>query len=251
LVPLSAILTLLGPQWEVHSVKEKVRRWYWCGVLGELYGGAIETRFARDLPEVLDWVDGGLEPSTVRDASFNPARLLTLKTRLSAAYKGLYALLMGEHAYEWLTGTPLNVNTYASEKIDIHHIFPKAWCEMKVGGKPRIDSRRMDCIVNKTPLSAHTNRKIGGRAPSTYLKTIMRDGGPPEPKLDAYLRSHRVEPDHLRTDDFNAFFEARRSALLALVQQATGFLLTPEVPEPDPVGEEPDLVDADDAFEVA
>jgi hypothetical protein len=29
----------------------KLIRWYWCGIFGELYGGAIETRFAKDLPQ--------------------------------------------------------------------------------------------------------------------------------------------------------------------------------------------------------
>ena len=32
-------------------------------------------------------------PTTVRDSNFNPHRLLTLRTRNSAAYKGIYALL--------------------------------------------------------------------------------------------------------------------------------------------------------------
>lgn len=232
-------------------MKERVRRWYWCGVLGELYGGATETRFARDLPEVMDWIGGGPEPSTVRDASFNPARLLTLKTRLSAAYKGLYALLMGENAYEWLTGTPLNVNTYASEKIDIHHIFPKAWCQTEVNGKPRVHARRMNCIVNKTAIAARTNKKIGGRAPSSYLRTIMRDGGPPEEKLSAYLRSHHIDPDQLRADDFDAFFAKRWTALLSLVQRVTAITFAPETAEFDPIGEEPDEADADDEMRAA
>ena len=74
-------------------------RWYWCGVLGELYGGSIETRFGRDLPEVLSWIrDGGPEPGAIYDAEFAPARLLTLRTRNSAAYKGVYALLLREGA---------------------------------------------------------------------------------------------------------------------------------------------------------
>lgn len=247
LVPLAAILASLGNRWQDHAVKTKVAQWYWCGVLGELYGGAIETRFARDLPEVLDWINGGPEPSTVSGASFNPARLLTLRTRGSAAYKGLYALLMGDKAHDWLTGTALTVNTYAAEKIDIHHVFPKAWCEAKDGdGNPRVDARRMDSIINKTALSARTNRKIGGRAPSVYLKTIMQDGGPHGTALDRYLESHLIEPDHLRADDFEAFFAARARALLALIEQATGIALAPETPEPDAVGEDADKSDIDD-----
>jgi hypothetical protein len=251
LVPLSVILTELGDGWEAMGIKDKVRRWYWCGVLGELYGGAIETRFARDVPELLEWIAGKAEPGTVRDASFNPARLTTLKTRLSAAYKGLYALMMGEHAYEWRNGTPLNLNTYMSEKIDIHHIFPKAWCMTVEDGKPRVDARRMDCIVNKTAISATTNRKIGGRAPSTYLKTIMADNGPSPEKLALFLRSHHIEPDHLREDEFELFFAARTKAILGIIEAATGLPLAPETAEPDSVSEEPDMADMDDEGQAA
>jgi hypothetical protein len=50
LVPLAAILAELGDGWEEIGTKQKVRQWYWCGVLGELYGGAVESRHARDLP---------------------------------------------------------------------------------------------------------------------------------------------------------------------------------------------------------
>jgi hypothetical protein len=86
-VSLAVILARLGPKWEDYAVKEKLRRWYWCGVLGELYGSAVETRMARDVPEVLEWIVGGKEPVTVRDSSFNPGRLLTLRMRLKARFK--------------------------------------------------------------------------------------------------------------------------------------------------------------------
>ena len=60
LVPLAAILAELGDSWEEIGTKQKVRQWYWSGVLGELYGGAVESRHARDLPECLSWIrDGG------------------------------------------------------------------------------------------------------------------------------------------------------------------------------------------------
>ena len=50
--------------------KIKIERWFWCGVFGELYGGAVETRSAKDLQEVLAWIDDGPDPDTVRDANF-------------------------------------------------------------------------------------------------------------------------------------------------------------------------------------
>jgi len=75
LVPLAAILADLGERWQHETVRKKLAQWYWCGVFGELYGGAIETRFAKDFVEVLAWVDGGPEPSTVKEAAFRGERL--------------------------------------------------------------------------------------------------------------------------------------------------------------------------------
>ena len=162
LIPLAAILTVLGRDWEPHPAREKLARWYWCGVLGELYGGSIETRFARALPEVVNWIrDGGEEPATIYDAEFAAARLLTLRTRNSAAYKGVYALLLREGARDWVTGEESSIQSYFDESIDIHHIFPQKWC-----GEHGIEPARCDSIVNKTPLTARTNRSIGGRVPA-------------------------------------------------------------------------------------
>ena len=71
LVPLAASFTDLGQPGESEGARRKIARWYWCGVLGELYGGAIETRFARDLPEVVALVRGGAtEPVTITESSF-------------------------------------------------------------------------------------------------------------------------------------------------------------------------------------
>ena len=71
MVPLSCILAILGEKAENDGVRNKIIRWYWSGVFGELYGSATESRFARDLAEVIAWIDGGKEASTVEEAIFN------------------------------------------------------------------------------------------------------------------------------------------------------------------------------------
>ena len=87
LVPLAAILISLDDRWNDAAVRARVRNWYWCGVFGELYGGAIESRFARDLPQVVGWALGGEKPpDTVDECNFVSDRLRTLQSRLSAAY---------------------------------------------------------------------------------------------------------------------------------------------------------------------
>lgn len=218
LVPLAAILVELGNDGETESARQKIARWYWCGVLGELYGGAIETRFARDLPEVAAWVRGeAVEPITIQESSFQPNRLLTLRTRNSSAYKGLYALLMRDGGRDFRTGEPIEAQTFFDDKVDIHHIFPENWC--KTAG---IDAGIYNSIINKTALSARTNRQIGGRAPSQYLPAIEKTAGVGTAKMDEILRSHCIEPEHLRADRFWEFDAARAEALLARIEAATG-----------------------------
>jgi hypothetical protein len=128
LVPLAAMFVVLGDRANMHEVRARMARWYWCGVFGELYGGATETRFAKDLPDLIDWVNGGGEPTTVIDANFQPVRLLTMRTRNSAAYKGVSALLMKEGARDFRSGISIGAHLYTDDAIDIHHIFPRVWC---------------------------------------------------------------------------------------------------------------------------
>jgi hypothetical protein len=78
LLPLAAILADLGSKADTQDARAKLVRWWWSGVFGELYGSAIETRFARDVQEVPAWIAGGEEPATVRDATFRSERLDTM-----------------------------------------------------------------------------------------------------------------------------------------------------------------------------
>ena len=218
ITPLAAIHAVLGNRFENDGIRTKIARWYWCGVFGELYGGAIETRFAKDLPQVLDWLDGGPEPDTIQDANFMPSRLLTLRTRNSAAYKGLYALLLRD-GLDFRTGFSIKIHTDSEgeDKIDIHHIFPQQWC--KENGK---DPRLFDSIVNKTVLSAKTNKMIGGNAPSQYLPRIQKKAGIPDERMDQILLSHAIDTEALRADKFETFFKLREQALLESVETAIG-----------------------------
>jgi hypothetical protein len=218
LVPLAAILTMLQEKADIVSAKEKLIQWYWCGVLGELYGGAIETRFAIDLPEALAWVDGsGREPRTVADANFHRSRLYTLQTRNSAAYKGISALLMRDGGFDFISGVPITEATYFDDKIDIHHIFPRDYYVAE-----GLDKKKWNCIVNKTPISASTNRTIGGKAPSHYLPKIEKRAGISTDKMDAILKSHLIDPDSMRSDDFETFLMLREKELLKRIEKAIG-----------------------------
>lgn len=219
LVPLASIRVALGEDADLHAVRDRIRQWFWCGILGELYGGSIETRFARDVEQVPNWAlnkPGAGTPRTVQDANFVESRLLWLRTRNAAAYKGIYVLMLAQGTKDWLFDKAMDKVQYVDLAVDIHHVFPKKWCDAN-----EVEVVDRESIVNKTPLSAVTNRIIGGDAPSSYLPKIEKRAGISPTQLDALLKTHVVDPKALREDDFAAFFEARMEAIVGLIEAAT------------------------------
>lgn len=218
-VALASALATLGAKADTVPARRKLVRWYWCGALGELYGGGgSETRMARDLQELVAWItDDGPAPQTINDALFQQDRLRSLRGRLSAAYKAVHALLMRHGCRDFIHGDTFELMTFFQRKVDVHHIFPRDWCV-----KQGIDKKVFDSIVNKTPLSKKSNIAIGGIAPSDYLRKIERQTGISSLELDDILRTHLIEPEFLRADDFDGFFAARMSALSTLIGDAMG-----------------------------
>ncbi|MEB3214758.1 MAG: DUF262 domain-containing protein [Nostocales cyanobacterium 94392] len=223
LVALSAILTILGERSRSYKVRGMLERWLWCGMFGEIYTRWHDGQAGRDVVEVPAWVvNDAPVPFGVAQADFSYQRLVSVRKRLGAVYQGFAALLRREGAVDWITGEEINDVVYFDEQIDSHHIFPIAWCR-----KQGIDSKMYNCLVNRTPLSAKTNKRIGSKAPSAYLKEFEQQGTAVA-NLDEILRSHCIELNILQCDDFEIFFQARAKALMELIGKAMGKNLTVE-----------------------
>lgn len=229
LVPLAVIRTLLGPEADVWGVSARIREWYWCGVLGELYSAATESRFARDVDQVPDWARGRANaaiPRTVEDAAFRESRLHSLRTRNAAAYKGIHALLMRNDARDWLHNQKFDRAHYLNLAVDIHHIFPKKWCLAH-----DVPQYKRESIVNKTPLARKTNQIIGGASPAEYMPKIDHRSKIDSGEVDAIVTNHLIDVGALRSGDFARFFAQRREALVALVEQAMGKTASRDIDE--------------------
>lgn len=220
IIPLAAICAALGRKKcnEANTVKI-LTKWYWCGILGEMYGGANETRYANDIEDVIDEVNGEASQNrTINAAFFSSTRLLTLQSRLSAAYKGIMALLYKEKCRDFMNDTTIDIVNSMIESPDIHHIFPEAYCE-----KTGIKRQKYNSVVNKTPILPATNRAIGGNAPSLYTKNILKKVDElDEDELKARIESHKVNYDALISDDFDTYFVDRAKELLNLIEAAMG-----------------------------
>jgi hypothetical protein len=197
--------------------QRKIRHWYWASVFTNRYSGSVESTSARDFLDVRTWID---------DDSMEPALLLEFKTRFnsldlrnetkrgSSVYNGIFNLLVLQGARDWMTG---NVPQHGD--LDDHHIVPDSW------GTDNLKGNLIHTILNRTPLTADTNRKvIGRRLPNQYLPELIKSNG--EKAVRGILGSHFIsaaaESILLRkpftANDFEAFIIERQRTLQEAIQ---------------------------------
>ena len=219
LIPLAAICAEIGESlFNQPRTQNILSQWFWCGILGEMYGGANETRYANDIEDVVASIRGQDSLNrTINAAWFSAVRLISLQTRNSAAYKGIMALFYREQCRDFMKGTTMDIVKSMDEAPDIHHIFPERYCTTQ--GYPK---EKWNSIVNKTPLLPESNRQIGGEAPSKYSQRIMKQAQISEDELKLRVESHLVNYEYFIHDNFDSYFIDRAKAILKVIERAMG-----------------------------
>lgn len=219
LIPLSVLFAINDDLWFDANNKSKLAQWYWCGVFGELYGGANETRYVNDVVGMMNWVKGSnILPDTIVRSNFQYSRLQRLYTRNSAAYKGVMALILKNGATDFISGGAMDFASYEDEAIDIHHIFPVNWCTKKENNIPK---ELWNSVINKTPLYARSNRFIQGDAPSKYSERVIKKLNIDSATYNSFIASHAIDVESFRKDGFSTFYNKRAKALCHLIENAT------------------------------
>lgn len=220
LPPLGAVLALAGsPKTAVAGAqREKLKRWFWCAVFGQVYESASNSKSAKDVVEIMPWLTGGPEPESVSSFRFDPRALRDVTPRQRAIYRGAICLILGGGARDFHTQAVITGKLMAEEGIDDHHIFPAAYLDRN-GLAP---NRLRDCVLNRTLIDRTTNQMISDRAPADYLAEIKSTKGFP---FDMVLGSHGLPTggsSPLLSDDFDAFLTWRQEHLWAQIQRVTG-----------------------------
>jgi hypothetical protein len=216
LVVMVPLFVILGETLKLDWVRQRIEQWFYCGAASGIYSRSRQSTAAKDLIEIPHWLNGGEVPATIQEAELFAARLQNFVSSQGAAYRAITALLRRDGALDFLSGEPITAVRYFQQRIENHHIFSMEWCKQQ-----KIPRWRYNSIVNKTPLTAKTNKFLGGKAPSAYLAKLEEQGMSRQ-RIDEILRSHLIEPTTLHNDDFDAFFEARTQALLSKMGRAMG-----------------------------
>lgn len=220
LPPLAAVLARVGsPKTaEAGAHREKLKRWFWCAVFGQAYESAPNSKSAKDVVELVQWLEGAESPETITSLRFDPRALRDVTPRQRSIYRGTICLILGGGARDFHTRAVITGKLMAEEGIDDHHVFPAAYLERR-GVAP---ARVRDCVLNRTLIDRTTNQMIGAHAPSDYLNEIRNTSGFP---FDEVLASHSLPAgtdSPLLRDDYEAFLTWRQDRLWDEIRRVTG-----------------------------
>lgn len=213
---LQAHVKTLPPNQKLDA-QRKIRHWYWASVFTNRYSGSVESTSARDFLGVKAWIENSEnEPSLLLEfvTRFRNLDLRGETRRGSSIYNGIFNLLVLKGARDWMTG-----NVPQHSDLDDHHIIPRAW------GNEHLDGDLINTILNRTPLSAETNRHvINERLPNLYLPELIAENG--EQAVRAILESHFISQtaqaillhNPFTKEDFEAFIAERQRTIQEAIE---------------------------------
>ena len=191
------------------DANRKLQHWYWASVFMNRYSGAVESTSARDFLDLKSWfLDDKAEPSFIDDLKtrFRNLDMRRETKRGTSVYNGIFNLLVLNGARDWTSGA---VPQYGD--LGDHHIVPKSWANGRTLGTS------IDTILNRTPLTTDTARKvINDWLPNKYLPELVAASG--EATVRATLETHFISPaafdillrNPFEAPDFEAFVAERQ-----------------------------------------
>ena len=223
LSPLAAVLarTDMPKTPEAGARREKLGRWFWCSVFSQAYESSPNSQSAKDVTELVRWLDGGEPPETVEEMHFDPKTLREVTPRQRAIYRGTICLILSSGVRDFHTRSVITGKLVDEQGIDDHHVFPSDFLKTYKG---IAEPRSRDCVLNRTLIDRTTNQVISNRAPSDYMREIRDTAGFP---FENVLDSHNLpsgETSPLWRDDYQEFLDFRQERLWQEVQRVTGVM---------------------------
>lgn len=182
---------------------------------GRYSRGSSETLLDQDLSVIRS--DGGGQELLARlkqqvgRLDFSVEELMG-RTSRSGAFKTMFLAFRKDDARDWSTNLAISPkHSGAADKIEYHHIFPKAYLR-KV--RPDVPRASVDDIANLAFISGATNRKISSKPPSEYKKDY--------PPAVFYAQQIDFEGGLDNPDRFEEFSTHRRKVIANRINKFLG-----------------------------
>ena len=219
LVPFGALLAKYPAKGLTFGeTKQKLKCWFWCSVFGQTYENAPNSQSAKDLQEVGGWLAGGEPPRHIAEFSFDSSALFEVTPKQRALYRGVIALVLSNNPRDFHEVKPMTRKVIEEQNVDDHHIFPDAYLK-ELGFT---DSKRRDCILNRTLIDRATNQSLSCRDPQSYFGEMRKRLGQSE--FTKLLESHflpAADDSPLLQNDYERFLVCRSERIGQALTEAT------------------------------
>ncbi len=201
------------------EIRQKLIRWFWCSVFGQTYENAPNSQSARDVAEVGAWLEGKTAPGHIESFSFEPAALHEVTPKQRALYRGVISLILSRSPLDFHEVKRLSRSLIDENNVDDHHIFPDAYLKDR-GVK---ESKRRDCVLNRTLIDRATNQSLSRRNPKDYFGEMGDRLGASQSKklLDSHLLPTE-DNSPLMNNDYEGFLACRCERIGRAIKEATG-----------------------------
>lgn len=198
------------------DINIKIKKWYWASIFLNRYSSSVESTSAKDFQDLKKWFQDDAAMLDSVEEFIETYRDLDLKRQTkkgSAIYNAIYNIFILNEARDWST---LELPEYDS--LDDHHIVPNSWGKKHIG-------QDINSILNRTPLSAQTNRNIiGDKLPNVYLKELYENND--EETVNKVLRSHLLSAkaveillrEDFSKEDYYEFIEERQKSIFDAIE---------------------------------
>jgi hypothetical protein len=251
LLPYQAILVPLTGAWLTRDkmtgpkkaeALTKLSRYFWASVFTTNFDQGGASQAERDYRDLVAWLrdeeddeEQPILPEAIGELSITSDSLLSATVKKKALLKGLMALTVQAGAKDFHKGEKLTPQLYVEDKVNSHHLYPKARLADKSDNGIDPAGYSPELILNRTLIDATTNRRIGARKPSVYVDDIRV-----ETDVDALLESHLINTKALESDNYASFLAMRLDDVVARLVEVTGLTVESlQNPEADAADDQP------------
>lgn len=191
--------------------RDLLKKWFWKTSLTQHYGSANTGLITKDLADIRKFAnDKDIEPLTI-GKKINFKGFLYDSFVLNKASSLTFALLLANKKPKSLIDGS-SIDTFRSlsykNKLEYHHIFPKAFLKSSGKSNDDINSHLNICMLNLS-----NNREISDSEPAKYFKKIASNAGS---MLNEVLKSNYLSNECFNAglkNDYKTFLEERYKIL--------------------------------------
>jgi len=195
--------------------RKKVERWFWAVSFQRHYARGANTRAVTDAHLLRQWLGrGGSLPDLLSEFELSDDAFSTIDDGNDLAVSATLCLLNTLNARDWATQSAKGghgrklLETPESTDLGVHHVFPLEFLSSRVK-RPRMAA---EVPANQVLIDAGLNSSIRNSPPSSVLKNTK--------VVPSAMKSHLIDPEAMKHDDYEAFVEKRAVKLAAAVRMA-------------------------------